>query len=214
MDGDMAPLPELAHVACAQGAWLMIDDAHGLGCLGPHGAGCAEHFALGQDEVPVLMGTLGKAFGTFGAFVSGSDSLIETLIQFARTYVYTTALPPAVAAATRASLRLVREEGWRREHLNALIRHFRTGAQALGLPLLPSRSAIQPLMIGDDSTALALSQKLAERGFWVTAIRPPTVPEGGARLRITLSAGHSVAQVDGLLEALQHAAKAVRATDL
>lgn len=210
MDGDCAPLPELAAVAEQHGAWLMVDDAHGFGCLGETGGGCAQAFALNTQQLPILMGTLGKAFGTFGAFVAGSEALIEALIQFSRTYIYTTALPPAVAAATRASLQLLREESHRREHLHELITLFKRGAGELGLTLMPSASPIQPLLIGDDATALAWAQALADRGFWVTAIRPPTVPEGSARLRITLTAGHSVAQVNALLDALGDCSKALK----
>ena len=202
MDGDLAPLPELAQLAQEFDAWLMVDDAHGVGCLGATGGGCLEHFGLSEKQVPILMGTLGKAFGSFGAFVAGSETLIESLIQFARPYIYTTALPPAVAAATRAALRLVREEGERRVHLQNLVQRFRTGAQSLGLELWPSVSAIQPIIVGDDARALRLTEALRQRGFWISAIRPPTVPEGTARLRVTLSAAHTEAQVDALLEAL------------
>ena len=202
MDGDCAPLAELADLAERHNAWLMVDDAHGFGCLGEQGAGCAEHFSLGQDRLPILMATLGKALGTFGAFVAGSDTLIETLIQQARSYIYTTAMPPAVAAASRASLRLLTEEGWRREVLQSRIQQFRQGAQALGLALMPSETAIQPLLVGDEARALDLAESLSERGFLVIAIRPPTVPAGSARLRITLSAEHTEQQVTQLLEAL------------
>jgi len=202
MDGDLAPLPELAQLAQQHDAWLMVDDAHGFGVLGANGAGCAEHFNLDQNQLPILMGTLGKAAGTFGAFVAGSEALIETLIQFARTYIYTTALPAAVAAATLQSLALIRRESWRREHLNHLIARFRRGAQQLGLQLMQSQSAIQPLFVGEAEQALVLSEKLAARGLWIGAIRPPTVAAGTARLRITLSAAHTEAQVDYLLDAL------------
>ena len=202
MDGDTAPLTELAALAERAGAWLMVDDAHGFGCLGARGAGSLEAQGLSQREVPILMGTLGKALGSFGAFVAGSETLIETLIQFARSYIYTTALPPAVAAATRVSLRLVQTEAWRREHLNCLIARLRSGAEHLGLTLMDSATAIQPLIIGDDARALALSERLQARGYWVAAIRPPTVPKGSARLRVTLSAAHSQEQLDGLLTAL------------
>lgn len=202
MDGDLAPLPELAAAANRHDAWLMVDDAHGIGVLGEHGGGCAEHFGLDIEQLPILMGTLGKGFGSFGAFVAGSEALIETLIQFARTYIYTTALPPAVAAATLQSLALIRRETWRREHLHALIARFRRGAEQLGLPIMDSASPIQPLLVGDAGRALALSERLAERGIWISAIRPPTVPAGTARLRITLSAAHCEAQVDRLLAAL------------
>lgn len=202
MDGDIAPLPDLAAICRERGAWLMVDDAHGIGVLGEKGAGSLEHFALGLDDVPILMGTLGKALGTFGAFVAGSEELIETLIQQARSYIYTTASPPAVAEATRASLRLVQKESWRRERLQALIRRFRTGAEQLGLPLMPSDTPIQPVMAGTPERALAWSNSLEKQGILVSAIRPPTVPEGGARLRVTLCARHTDEHVDRLLEAL------------
>ena len=209
MDGDLAPLGELAARADARGAWLMVDDAHGFGVLGGSGGGIVEALGLGLDAVPILIGTLGKAFGTFGAFVAGSEALIETLIQFGRTYIYTTALPPAVAAATRASLRLLREEGWRREHLRALIARFRAGAAALGIPQLPSATPIQPVPVGDDGRVQAIAEHLRAAGHWVGAIRPPTVPRGTARLRIALSAAHTEMQVDALVDALATAWRAV-----
>ncbi|EPN6725840.1 8-amino-7-oxononanoate synthase [Pseudomonas sp. GD03817] len=202
MDGDLADLPALANVARARGAWLMVDDAHGLGTLGAQGGGIVEHFGLGVDDVPVLIGTLGKACGTAGAFVAGSEALIEALVQFARPYIYTTSQPPALACATLKSLELLRRETWRREHLAALIRQFREGAQQLGLQLMDSPTPIQPIVIGDSAQALRLSRLLRERGLLVTAIRPPTVPAGSARLRVTLSAAHSEAQVQLLLNAL------------
>ncbi|MEX5504000.1 8-amino-7-oxononanoate synthase [Pseudomonas putida] len=202
MDGDLANLPALAEVARARGAWLMVDDAHGLGTLGAQGGGIVEHFGLGVDDVPVLVGTLGKACGTAGAFVAGSEELIEALVQFARPYIYTTSQPPALACATLKSLELLRRETWRREHLAALIRQFREGAQQIGLALMDSPTPIQPIMIGDSAQALRLSRMLRERGLLVTAIRPPTVPAGSARLRVTLSAAHSEAQVQLLLNAL------------
>jgi 8-amino-7-oxononanoate synthase len=203
MDGDIADLPALAKVAKAKNAWLMVDDAHGFGPLGSNGAGIVEHFGLSMDDVPVLIGTLGKSFGTAGAFVAGSEALIETLIQFARPYIYTTSQPPALACATLKSLELLRTEHWRREHLRALIKQFRDGAQAIGLELMDSFTPIQPILIGDSGRAVRLSQMLRERGLMVTAIRPPTVPAGSARLRVTLSAAHSEAQVQLLLEALE-----------
>ncbi|MFK3771759.1 8-amino-7-oxononanoate synthase [Pseudomonas sp. NPDC089406] len=202
MDGDCADLPALAAVAKARGAWLMVDDAHGLGTLGANGGGLVEQHGLGVDDVPVLIGTLGKACGTSGAFVAGSEELIEALVQFARPYIYTTSQPPALACATLKALALLREERWRREHLAALIRQFREGAQQLGLTLMDSHTAIQPILIGDAAQAMALSRMLRERGLLVTAIRPPTVPAGSARLRVTLSAAHSQAQVQLLLNAL------------
>ena len=202
MDGDLADLPALAEVARARGAWLMVDDAHGLGTLGAQGGGIVEHFGLGVDDVPVLIGTLGKACGTSGAFVAGSEELIEALVQFARPYIYTTSQPPALACATLKSLELLRRETWRREHLAALIRQFRQGAEQIGLHLMDSPTPIQPIVIGDSAQALRLSRMLRERGMLVTAIRPPTVPAGSARLRVTLSAAHSEAQVQLLLNAL------------
>ena len=202
MDGNLAPLPGLAEAANKHDAWLMVDDAHGLGVLGNHGRGSLAYFGLDDQQVPILMGTLGKALGTFGAFVAGSETLIETLIQQARTYIYTTALPPAVAEATRTSLQLVKKESWRREKLQVLISHFRTGAKELGLTLMDSCTPIQPVVIGDAGRAMAISQMLNERGFYIAAIRPPTVPEGSSRLRITLSAMHNEEQIDQLLEAL------------
>ncbi len=203
MDGDIAPLPELVNLAQRHDAWLMVDDAHGLGVLGQHGAGTLEHFELTQNQVPILMGTLGKAFGTFGAFIAGSVDLIEFLIQEARTFVYTTALPPAVAEATRASLKVLQEETWRRVHLTELIAQFRHGAQQLGLRLMPSQTAIQPILLGAANTSLAYAQCLLEQGVLVPAIRPPTVARGAARLRVTLSAAHTQAQVNQLLAALE-----------
>lgn len=202
MDGDCAPLPQLAELAAQHNAWLMVDDAHGFGCLGEQGGGSAEHFGLNQQQLPILMATLGKAIGTFGAFIAGSEVLIETLIQFARPYIYTTAMPPAVAAATRTSLRLLQAEPWRRAHLNQLIAYFRAGAKRLGLQLMDSLSPIQPIVLGDEVRALAFSERLAAQGFLVIAIRPPTVAVGSSRLRITLTAKHSFAQVDALLDAL------------
>jgi 8-amino-7-oxononanoate synthase len=202
MDGDIAPLPALADTAEAHGAWLMIDDAHGFGVLGEEGRGTVARFGLDQDRVPLLVGTLGKAFGTFGAFVAGCAELIEFLIQRARTFIYTTALPPAVAEAARAALAIARTEAGRRQHLRTLIDRFRTGALRLGLDLMPSETPIQPLLAGSNTVALRLSAALFDAGFWVAAIRPPTVPEGTARLRITLTAAHTEAQVDALLDAL------------
>ncbi|MDH1629041.1 8-amino-7-oxononanoate synthase [Pseudomonas mosselii] len=202
MDGDCADLPALARETRARGAWLMVDDAHGLGTLGAKGGGLVEHSGLGVEDVPVLIGTLGKACGTSGAFVAGSEELIEALVQFARPYIYTTSQPPALACATLKALDLLRREHWRREHLAALIQQFRTGAEQIGLTLMDSHTAIQPILIGDAGRALALSRLLRERGLLVTAIRPPTVPAGSARLRVTLSAAHSEAQVQLLLNAL------------
>ncbi|MFV2949103.1 aminotransferase class I/II-fold pyridoxal phosphate-dependent enzyme, partial [Pseudomonas japonica] len=202
MDGDIADLPQLVARARARDAWVMVDDAHGFGTLGRHGGGVAEHFGLGVEDVPVLVGTLGKAFGTAGAFVAGSEELVESLVQFARPYIYTTSQPPALACATLKSLQLLRDEYWRREHLAALIAQFRAGAEAIGLELMDSFTPIQPILIGDAGRAVQLSRMLRERGLLVTAIRPPTVPAGSARLRVTLTAAHSSAQVQLLLNAL------------
>lgn len=203
MDGDLAPLPQLSALAQQYDAWLMMDDAHGFGCLGASGAGTAEHFGLNQDDLPIVMGTLGKGVGSFGAFVAGSETLIETLIQEARPYIYTTAMPPAVAAASRASLRLFECEAWRRQQLAERIEQFRSGTQALGLALMPSSTAIQPIVFGSAGITLNVAAELQQLGYWVGAIRPPTVPANTSRLRVTLSASHSVEQVDGLLKALQ-----------
>ncbi|MDP5063098.1 MAG: 8-amino-7-oxononanoate synthase [Haliea sp.] len=202
MDGDSAPLAELAATCAAHGAWLMVDDAHGFGVRGSSGAGSVQAAGLGEPDVPILMATLGKALGTSGAFVAGSELLIEALIQSTRNYIYTTAMPPALAAASLTALQVLHEEAWRRDHLNSLIVQFRHGAQQCGLPLLDSSSAIQPLLVGEPERALQLSQRLRERGLLISAIRPPTVPAGTSRLRITLSAAHTPAQVVRLLDAL------------
>ncbi|MGH8528538.1 MAG: aminotransferase class I/II-fold pyridoxal phosphate-dependent enzyme [Nevskiales bacterium] len=199
MDGDLAPLPELAALCQQYNAALMVDDAHGFGVLGDNGRGTQEHFGLSPD---IYVATLGKALGCAGAFVAGSENLIEYLIQRARSWVFSTAPPPAVAAAARAALRIVQTEPERRTRLFELLRRFRSGCAQLGIPLSKSETPIQPLILGDESRALAFSQHLFERGYWVAAIRPPTVPPGTARLRITLSATHSEQQVDGLLNAL------------
>ncbi|HSG11184.1 MAG TPA: 8-amino-7-oxononanoate synthase [Gammaproteobacteria bacterium] len=205
MDGDIAPLATLSETAARHAAWLMVDDAHGLGVLGRNGRGSVDAAGLDGRAVPVMVGTLGKAFGTFGAFVAGSEALIETLIQSARTWIYTTALPPAVAVATTAALAHVREDDWRREQLTQLVARFRQGAAQLGLQLAQSATPIQPLVVGSAADAVSLSEALRERGILVTAIRPPTVPEGTARLRVTFSAAHTGAQVDRLLEGLESA---------
>ena len=202
MDGDVAPLRALADACRAHRAWLFVDDAHGLGVLGETGRGSLEAAGLGLQDVPILMGTLGKALGTFGAFVAGPEDLVETLLQQARTYIYTTALPPAVAAATRAALRVLQEEPGRRERVLGHAARFRTEAAGLGLCLPASITPIQPVVIGSESAALAASEALRSQGLWIPAIRPPTVPAGTSRLRITFSAAHSDDDVDRLLEAL------------
>ena len=205
MDGDFAPLPALSIAAKDHNAWLMVDDAHGLGVLGAQGGGLLDYYNLNQADVPILMGTLGKGFGTFGAFVAGSETLIETLIQKSRTYIYTTALPAAVAEATRASLKLVIAESWRRDKLKQLTERFSVGARQLGLQLMNSTSPIQPIVIGENQQVINISQTLLDAGFLVSAIRPPTVPQGSARLRVTFSALHEEAHVDSLLDALDKA---------
>jgi 8-amino-7-oxononanoate synthase len=205
MDGTLAPLRELAAACGAAGATLMVDDAHGLGVLGPEGAGSVREAGLGVDEVPVYMATLGKALGTLGAFVTGSEALVDGLRQFARTHVFTTACPPALAEATRAALRIARFEDWRRDKLGVLVRHFRRGAAARGIPLLDSRTPIQPVVVGASARAIAVAAALETAGFHVPAVRPPTVPDGAARLRITLTALHAESDVESLLDALAHA---------
>jgi len=209
MDGDLADLPALADIADQNNAWLLVDDAHGFGVLGESGRGIAEHFAMDINRLPILVGTLGKSFGTFGAFVAGSDALIESLVQFARTYIYTTALPPAVAAATRAALTLIDSESWRREKLQLLIAHFQKGAAERGIPVMASPTPIQPVLIGDDAHVIKIGEYLLKAGFWTGAIRPPTVPVGSARLRITLTAEHEIEQIDALLDTLAQALKTV-----
>lgn len=203
MDGDIAPMDQLAKLAKKHSAWLMVDDAHGIGVLGKQGRGTVHSFGLTTQDVPILMGTLGKGLGTFGAFVAGDENLIEYLIQEARTYIYTTALPSAIAEATRRSLQLAQQDQWRRDKLNTLIQRFRAGATQLGLTLLDSSTPIQPLIIGDTDKAVALSQQLLQKGILISAIRPPTVPENGSRLRITFSALHEESDVDLLLSQLE-----------
>jgi 8-amino-7-oxononanoate synthase len=210
MDGDIAPLAELARLARAANAWLLVDDAHGLGVVGATGRGSCEHCALSAHEVPVLIGTFGKAFGTFGAFVAGDADLIDLLMQKARTYIYTTALPPAVAAATRAALRVSVRESWRREKALALSQRFVRGMHEIDgkTPAQAPPTTIVPVIIGEAAQAVAVSRALESAGFLVMAIRSPTVPAGTARLRVTFSAAHEEAQVDALLTALAGALKA------
>src|SRR5690348_5954802 len=202
MDGDVAPLRGLSVLCSREGATLMVDDAHGIGVLGAHGSGSVAQAGLSQADVQLLMATLGKALGTAGAFVAGSAALIEGLTQFARTWVYTTAPPPALAAATRAAVRIARSEDWRREKLGQLVERFRAGARQLGLPLGESRTPIQPILLGDADAAMRAAAGLEEAGVLVGAIRPPSVPAGGARLRVTFSAAHEEVDVDRLLDAL------------
>ncbi|MEJ7668493.1 MAG: 8-amino-7-oxononanoate synthase [Casimicrobiaceae bacterium] len=204
MDGDLAPLPQLLDLAEAHDAWLLVDDAHGFGVLG-EGRGSLAHFGLASERI-VYMGTLGKAAGVAGAFVTAHPTVIETLIQNARPYIYTTAAPAMLASALRASLAIIRDEPLRRARLQRLIERFRAGARALPWTLLPSESAIQPLLVGGNAAAYALAEALFARGFWLPAIRPPTVPQGTARLRISLSAMHAHDDVDALLVALRELA--------
>jgi len=202
MDGDIAPLATLAEFASEPDTWLVVDDAHGCGVLGAEGKGSFEHLHVPRGETTLLMGTLGKAFGTFGAFVAGDADTIEVLVQCARTYIYTTALPPAIAAATRESLRIVRTEPWRRDALRARVATFRSGAKRLDARLLESETPIQPIVLDSEERALRVADRLRDQGVLVPAIRPPTVPPGGSRLRITFSAAHTDDDVTRLLEAL------------
>ena len=202
MDGDLAPVPELVAIAEQRRSLLMLDDAHGIGVLGHQGRGIVNLFGLGIKDVQILVGTLSKAFGTFGAFVAGKKILIESLIQFARSYMYTTALPPAIAEATRMSLRLIQQEDWRRDHLALLIKRFQQGAKQLDLQILPSVTPIQLLIVGGAKQAERVWQKLKQFGIIVDLIRPPTVPNNTARLRIGLTANHTKKQIDVLLETL------------
>ncbi len=205
MDGDVAPLAELAALCTTQRATLMVDDAHGIGVLGGDGAGSLSEAGISAKQAPVLMATLGKALGVGGAFVAGSTALIEGLVQFARPHVYTTAPPPALAAAASAAVDIARFEGWRRDKLVRLIAHFRRGAVERGIELMPSRTPIQPVLIGASKAAVTATQALESEGFFVPAIRPPTVAQGKARLRVVLSARHEESDVEQLLNALARA---------
>ena len=211
MDGDIAPIPEMLALCEHYDAWLLLDDAHGFGVLGEAGRGVLSHFNVQSPRI-VYLGTLGKAAGVSGAFIAGDGSVIEWLLQRARTYIFTTAAPPLLAVATLESLRLIELETWRREHLAALIMRLREGFAGLPWRLLPSATPIQPLIVGDNRAVVALSEALLQQGIWVPAIRPPTVPAGTARLRISLSAAHGIEDIDRLLHTLhslanrQHAA--------
>lgn len=201
MDGDMAKVNAMSRICQQHNAWMMLDDAHGFGVLGETGAGTAQACDLDQQQLPVYMATLGKAMGVSGAFVAGSEALVETLIQQSRPYIYTTAMPAALAQALRESLKITRTETWRREKLNELIQRFKQGARQLGLPLMESMTPIQPILVGNSEKALQISQLLEKQGLLITAIRPPTVPHYTARLRITISAAHQQADIDRLLMA-------------
>lgn len=202
MEGDIAPLPQLLALAKQYQCSVIIDDAHGIGVLGQQGRGSLEHHRIDTQNISVLVGTFGKAFGTMGAFIAGSNLLIETLLQFGRSYIYTTALPPAIASATLTSLQILQRDTWRREHLQQLIQHFSHGAKALNLPILPSVTPIQSIIIGDAHKTMALAQQLQQHGILVGAIRPPTVPINTARLRINICVQHTPADIDFLLEKL------------
>jgi 8-amino-7-oxononanoate synthase len=202
MDGDIAPLAALTALAETHDAWLAIDDAHGFGVLGARGRGALEHARIASPRI-VYMATLGKAAGVYGAFVAGEAPVVETLVQRARTYVYTTATPPLLAHALAKSLELIADGAARRERLSALVDRVRSGLAGARWQLMPSHTAIQPLVIGESADALRVSEKLASHGVLVPAIRPPTVPQGTARLRISLTADHSAGDVDRLLDALR-----------
>lgn len=206
MDGDIAPLRELASLCRRHDALLVVDDAHGFGCVGPQGRGAVAEAGLSEDDVPLVVGTLGKAFGTSGAFVAGPPILLDYLVQKARSYIYTTAMPPALATASCRSVELVERDEQRRSHLTRLINRFRAEAATMGYELMASATPIQPIMIGDPHEAIRLSGELEKRGILVTAIRPPTVPQGESRLRVTFSAAHTEEQLDQLLAALYECA--------
>ncbi len=206
MDGDIAPLPELLALCEQHDAWLLVDDAHGFGVLGKEGRGSLAHFSLELPRI-IYMATLGKAAGVSGAFVAAEKVVTETLVQNARSYIYTTASPPALASSLLASLEVMREEEWRREHLRKLIVQLRAGLSGLPWSLMPSFTPIQPLLVGSNEDAVVLSEGLRVRGIWVPAIRPPTVPQGTARLRISLSAAHSADDVSQLAEGLHELAQ-------
>ena len=202
MDGSIAALPDIAALCLSRRILLAVDDAHGFGVLGKNGGGTPEHYSLDQAQVPVLMGTFAKACGVMGAFIAGPDEVVEILIQTGRSYIYSTAMPPALAAAACRALAIVERESWRRDKLRALVDRFVRGARQLGLPLIPSQTPIQGLLAGSAEAAVRSSERLRAQGFWVNAIRAPTVAKNTERLRITLSAGHSEEQVDRLLEVL------------
>ncbi len=204
MDGDQADLAAIARLAKANDAWLLVDDAHGFGVLS-NGAGSLKHQQQTATDVALYMATFGKALGVSGAFVAGSKAVIEYLVNFSKPYIYSTAMPAAMAVCIDKALDVIASESWRFEKLNSNITYFRSQCQQRNIILLPSNSPIQPLVVGDPGKALNVSEVLAKKGFLVKAIRPPTVPQGTARLRITLSASHSFQQIDLLLAALQEA---------
>lgn len=203
MDGDSAVLDQVVEHTKACSAGLMVDDAHGLGVLGEQGKGTLSHFGLNAADADIYMATFGKAVGTGGAFVAGSTSMIEYLLQFCRHYTYSTAMPPALAQATLTSLQIIAQDSWRREKLQSLIAHFKFRLNQIGLPDNQSSSAIQPILIGDTQKTLAISEGLKKSGIWLTAIRPPTVPQGTSRLRVTLNCDHQTQDIDFLFEQLE-----------
>lgn len=203
MDGDLAPLPQLLQLAERFDAWLVVDDAHGFGVLGEQGRGSLSHFDIPDNPRVIYMGTLGKAAGASGAFVAGSETVVEWLLQRARTYIFTTGASPIIACALLASLEAIRQGDERRHHLRRLTDRLRDGLAGTRWQLMPSPTAIQPVIIGDNHEALNVALALFERGLWVPAIRPPTVPKGTARLRVSLSAAHSDAHVQSLVDALR-----------
>jgi 8-amino-7-oxononanoate synthase len=205
MDGDIAPLREMLALCEQHDAWLYVDDAHGFGVLGERGRGSLSHFGIASERI-IYMATLGKAAGVSGAFVAAEQLVIDTLINHANSYVYTTATPPALSSALLQSLQLIEQGDERRAHLQRLVTRLRSGLAELPWALMGSDTAIQPLLIGDNQRALELSAALRERGIWVAAIRPPTVPQGTARLRITLSATHADVDVDRLIGVLHELA--------
>jgi len=205
MDGDKVDAKKLSQLSRQTESWLMLDDAHGFGVLGETGSGLCEEQKLSQNDVPILMATLGKAVGVSGAFVAGSEELIETMIQSSRSYIYTTASPPANAAAVMQSIKIIQQQSWRREKLFELIHYFKKQLTQLDCELMPSDTAIQPIVIGDNHKAVSIASNLFQQGIHITAIRPPTVPENTARLRITLSAEHDKKDLDILIKALSSA---------
>jgi 8-amino-7-oxononanoate synthase len=201
MDGDIAPLAELSDLCAREGAWLVVDDAHGFGVLGPQGRGALAFAGLAGSHL-IYMGTLGKAAGVAGAFVAAAEEVVEMLVQRARTYIYTTALPPALAHALLTSVDIIAAEDWRRQRLDQLIRLLQTRLEATSFQPLPSRTPIQPVVLGSAAAAVSASAALERDGILVPAIRPPTVERGKARLRISLSAQHEAADVERLCTSL------------
>ena len=201
MDGDIAPVPEILALCERHDAWLVLDDAHGMGVLGARGHGTLEHFAVASRRV-VYMATLGKALGGYGAFVAAPEQAVEWILQRARTYIFSTALPPMMAAVAMRALELIDEDAARVAALRERIAQFRAGCARAGVPVSASRTAIHPILLGDAARAVAASRALAARGFWVPAIRPPSVPDGTSRLRVSLCATHEAQQVDALVRAL------------